>query len=109
MDEVADIASYVNQLNEEEKEWLNSFVEEYVNANFNHGKDRVHPVEYVEIERKNGTKYMADKHKKQCEDKNNARNRCIYTKAKTTGNLESYGDSKELEDFFTEKKKKNNT
>jgi hypothetical protein len=104
MEEISDIASYVNQLSEDEKEWLNSFVEEYVNANFNHGKERVHPVEYVEFERKNGTKYKADKHKKACEDRNNARNRCIYTKSKTTGNLQSYDDLKDLETELLKKK-----
>lgn len=104
MEEIADIASYVDQLNEQEKEWLNSFVEEYVNANFNHGNDRVHPVELAEFERKNGTKYLADKHKKHCEDRNNARNRCIYTKASTTGNLQSYDDIKDIEGELLKKK-----
>ena len=97
MEEIADMASYAHKLDPKDKEWLNNFVEEYVNANFKHSGDRVHPIEYVEIERKNGTKYTVDKHKKACEDKNNARNRCIYTKASTSGNLTSYEDIKELE------------
>ena len=97
MEEIADIASYADQLCDKDKLWLNNFVEEYVNANFKHSGDRIHPIEYVEIERKNGTKYTADKHKKACEDKNNARNRCIYTKASTTGNLTTYDDIKELD------------
>ena len=105
MDEISDLASYVDQLNESEKEWLNTFAEEYVNANFNHGKERIHPVEYKEFERKNGSKYKADKYKKACEDNNNSRNRCVYTKASTTGNLQAYEDLSDLENVLKKNKK----
>jgi len=62
-----DIASYANKLNDEEKAWLNKFVGEYINAG---AKGDV-------------TKNMMDtvEWKKACFDKNNDRNRDIYSRA----------------------------
>lgn len=62
---------YLNKLNDKEKAWLNSFNEEYVNANFTHDGKK--------IQRRKS-------HKKDSYDRNNARNRDILTKAKASGN-----------------------
>lgn len=94
-EELTDILSYFDQLNDEEKEWMNRFTEEYVHANFNHTGERLHPVEYVEYERLNGDVYTADKYVKASNDKNNARNRCLYNKCKMGNNLKSFDNVKE--------------
>lgn len=69
----------IRELTHSEKDWLNRFNEEFVNANFNH----------------KGKKIDATKaSKKKSYDKNNARNRCIYTKAKASGTLNYIEDLK---------------
>lgn len=69
----------IRELTHSEKDWLNRFNEEFVNANFNH----------------KGKKIDATKaSKKRSYDKNNARNRCIYTKAKASGTLNYIEDLK---------------
>lgn len=70
-EEIMDILTYANDLPEKEKKWMNSFVEEYVNANFNHSGKKLHTTKAL---------------KKACYDKNNSRNRDILTSAKVTGN-----------------------
>lgn len=55
------------------KEWLNRFVEEEVHADFQHGGQILN---------------RSKKDKKRVYNKNNARNRCIYTKEKAQGKLE---------------------
>lgn len=65
---------YIDKLSESEKDWLNSFNEEYVNANFKHGGKILH-----------NTKML----KKTCFDANNARNRDVYNRAKSSGKLDS--------------------
>lgn len=70
---------YINKLSEREKKWLNKFTQEYVNAGKLNKKDR--PL--------HKTKEL----KKDCYDRNNARNRCQYTRQKASiGNkyLEEY-------------------
>lgn len=64
-EEIEDVKSYFHKLSDEEKEWMNSFMEEEVCANFNHKGPKI-----------NKTK----KEKKRIYDKNNARNRCIQTR-----------------------------
>lgn len=68
-DEIEDVASYAHTLNEKDREWLNSFIEEEVCANFNHKgpklNDQNDPATRSRIY-----------------DRNNARNRCIYTREK---------------------------
>lgn len=73
---------YLDKLSDKEKEWLNTFSEEYNNANFNHGKKVLHKTKLL---------------KKDCYSKNNARNRCILTKAKAMGNSVYLEDLKEQE------------
>lgn len=63
---------YIHKLNDEEKEWLNRFNEEYNNANFNHRGNVLH--DNPEL-------------KKSCYDRNNSRNRDILAKAKASGSL----------------------
>lgn len=63
---------YIHKLSNEEKEWLNRFTEEYINAEFRHSGEKLHNTAEL---------------KKSCYDKNNARNRCIYTKAKASNQL----------------------
>jgi len=73
---------YLNDLNHKEKEWLNKFTKEYVNAEIDNRKPR-----------KNLHKTKALK--KDCYDRNNARNRCIYTRSKASWNLKFFEDMSE--------------
>lgn len=70
-EEIMDILSYANSLSEKDKEWLNAFVEEYVNANMRHKGKKLHKTKAA---------------RKVCWDKNNARNACVYSRAKSSGN-----------------------
>lgn len=72
---------YLDKLNDEEKQWLNKFNEEFINASFE--KDN----------RKN--LHKTPELKKDCYDKNNARNRCILTKAKASGKHIHFSELKE--------------
>lgn len=73
---------YVKQLSPKEKEWLNKFTKEYVNAEIN-----------TKQPRKNLHRNKALK--KDCYDRNNARNRCIYTRSKASWNLKFFEDISE--------------
>jgi hypothetical protein len=64
---------YLDKLNQDEMQWLQDFTEEYVHANFNHPGRRIHK----------GRKHA--QYKKDCYDRNNARNRCIWSRAKAAG------------------------
>lgn len=78
---------YVDQLSDEEKEWLNKFTEEYVNAN---------------LDSKNSKKnlHKSKKLKKDCYDRNNSRNRDILTRAKAQGkDIDFHGLEHELSSF----------
>ncbi len=57
---------YVDKLSPEEKKWLNKFTEEYVNAS-------------VDPKKLKKNLHNTEKLKKDCYDRNNARNRCILT------------------------------
>ena len=65
---------YVSKLNDSEKDWLNRFNEEFALANFNHSGKKLD---------------KSKKAKKAAYDSNNARNRCLYNKAKSTGLLDN--------------------
>lgn len=75
-------AKYLNDLkdNPEAAEWLNKFNTEFVNASFNRHKNHLH---------------RTKKEKRECYSMNNARNRCIYTREKAQGKLDSVEDIKE--------------
>ncbi len=78
---------YIDKLSDKEKEWLNTFSEEFNNANFNHGKKILHK-----------SKLM----KKDCYSKNNARNRDILTRQKAMGQHIYIEELKETEDSLKE-------
>lgn len=63
---------YLHKLTDVEKTWLAKFTEEYVNANIPKDKPRLHKTKKL---------------KKDCYDRNNSRNRDIYTKSKAGGKL----------------------
>ena len=77
---------YLDKLSEKDKAWLNSFTEEYVNANFNHDGKRIHPKKYkTKKVQRTGKKKKIDLFKNESERRNNARNRCVLTKAGASG------------------------
>lgn len=63
---------YVNKLSDEEKAWLNAFLEETVITNFQHKGQKF---------------YTSKKSKSEHYGSNNARNRCMFTKAKAMNML----------------------
>jgi hypothetical protein len=70
---------YVNKLTDKEKAWLNKFTQEYVNAG--------------NLTKENKPLHKSKELRKDCYDRNNARNRCQYTRQKASiGNkyLEEY-------------------
>lgn len=73
-EEIEDLASYKDQLNDEEKAWLNAYANEEICANFNHRgpklNDQSDPVVRSRIY-----------------NRNNERNRCIMTREKSQGAL----------------------
>jgi hypothetical protein len=81
---------YIKKLSPEEKEWLNKFTKEYVNAEINTKKPR-----------KNLHKTKAAR--KDCYDRNNARNRCIYTRSKASWNLKYLEDINESDKHLIDK------
>lgn len=81
----------MDELSEKEKQWLNKFTEEYVNAN---------------LDSKNLRKnlHKTKKLKKDCYDRNNARNRCILTQVKAQGkDVDLYSLKHEMDDFSEDK------
>jgi len=64
---------YLHLLSEDDKEWLNNFNEEDINANFQHEGKKI---------------YKKKKDRKASYDRNNARNRDILTRAKASGAFE---------------------
>lgn len=63
---------YLDKLNDEEKAWLNAFLEETVITNFQH---------------KGRKFYKSKKAKREFYSSNNARNRCQFTKAKAMNTI----------------------
>lgn len=62
---------YLDQLNDEELSWLNKFTDEWLNASFNHDETDIQSYE---------------KYGKDSNDRNNARNRCLYGALKNKDN-----------------------
>lgn len=85
-EEIEDLASYADSLPEEAKEWLNSFSNEEICANFKHNGPRIN-----DVKDKKATKRIYDK--------NNARNRCIMTREKSQGTLNYL---EELDGYYEE-------
>lgn len=71
---------YFHKLNDSEKEWMNNFLEEYVNARMKHPGKTLHRTKAL---------------KKSCYDRNNSRNRDVYSRGKARGMAVSLGDVKE--------------
>jgi hypothetical protein len=67
---------YLDKLSEQEKAWLNKFTKEYVNAD-------------LDSKKASRNLHRTKELKKDCYDRNNARNRCIWTKCKASGNFVS--------------------
>lgn len=68
---------YLDQLGPKELEWLNAFTSEFINADMNHGGKKLH---------------KSKKLRKDCFDKNNARNRCILTRGQASGTADYFED-----------------
>ena len=70
---------YLNKLSEKEKEWLNKFNEEYVNAS---------------LDRKdfNNNIHNTLELKQSCDKRNNERKECLYTREKASDNLKYIDD-----------------
>lgn len=87
LEDVYDVQEYVHKLNPEEKLFLAKFMDEYNNAKLDYSnlKNNLH-----------NTKEL----KKECTDRNNARNRCIYTREKAEGALTLAGSDRELESIY---------
>jgi hypothetical protein len=82
---------YIAQLSDKEKDWLNRFNEEYINANFTHKGKRIHLIKVKERKRKkDGHVHKIDVYKQQCEHANNARNRDAFAMSKSNNILETY-------------------
>ncbi len=70
---------YLTKLSPEEKEWLNKFTEEYVSASFKKNKKTGR---YV------GNLHKNKQQRKDCYDRNNARNRDMFAISKTMNKLD---------------------
>lgn len=85
---------YLDKLNPKEKEWLAKFTEEYTHANFSHSGTKIH---------------KKKAHKTDSYNRNNARNRDIYTIQKSRHHLGNLDELKfeeekiEIEDKLIEK------
>ena len=69
---IEDVKSYFHKLSPEDKDWMNRYMEEENNANFNHGGPILN---------------KSREEKKRIYNKNNARNRCIMTREKAQDKL----------------------
>lgn len=70
---------YLDKLSDEEKAWLNKFTKEYVNAD-------------LDTKKKGKNLHRTKELRKDCYDRNNARNRCVWTKCKASGNFASINE-----------------
>lgn len=70
---------YINKLSVKEREWLNKFNEEYVNASLDRENfdNNIHNT--LEL-------------KQSCDKRNNDRKECLYTREKASDNLKYLGD-----------------
>lgn len=73
---------YIDKLSDEEKAFMNKFMGEYANA-------------ALDTENLENNLHNTKELKKDCQDRNNARNRCILTKANATGIIDNIDELKE--------------
>ena len=85
-EEIEDLASYKDQLNDEEKAWLNAFSQEEICANFDHNGPKLNDQNDAAV-------------RSRIYGRNNQRNRCIQTRELAQGTL-NY-----LEDIDIDKEK----
>lgn len=76
---------YLHELSPEEKQWLSNVMEEWMSGNFNHEGEIFHKTK---------------EERKTCYDRNNARNRCMLSKAKATGMVQ-YEVPENLQQMWT--------
>ena len=81
---------YLDKLSPEELQWLNSFSEEYTNANFNHKGKRIHKKIIVKSKKRKNKK--VDKFKNKSETANNKRNVDIYTRQRAAHCLDYFSE-----------------
>jgi hypothetical protein len=92
---------YLNKLSESEKAWLNQFQEEYVIANFGKKDDP---------EAKKKLLDKSDKHRKDCYNANNRRNRDVLINARVRGLTNRVESDAHLQHFIdTDKTNYNHT
>lgn len=84
MDDVQDIQEYLHLLSPEEKLFMAKFMNEYNNAK-------------LDYDNLDNNLLNTKEWKKICTDRNNARNRCIYTMENAKGMLNFAGNDSELE------------
>lgn len=82
---------YLDQLNPEQKDYLNRFLEETVITNFQHKGEQLYD------------------NRKPFYDANNARNRCLYTKAKAMGLLFNASTSEALSSIMDDNEVSSNS
>ena len=111
-EEVEDVASYAHKLNDKEKAWLNQFMREY---NDTHTENAVmHTADEILYD-KDGNIIMTTNRwgmvdensvpmtsRKLAHDRNNSRNRCDYTIAKSMGLLNYIESDEDLERIMQE-------
>lgn len=88
---------YLDKLSDKDKAWLNKFTKEYVNAD-------------LDTKRPGKNLHRNKELRKDCYDRNNARNRCVWTKCKASGNFASIDEvpkkvieNENYEEFIVEK------
>lgn len=81
-DEINDLCEYKDLLSDSEKEWLNSFSKEEICANLSRSKKLLNNASNPKV-------------RSRIYNRNNERNRCIYTKAKSSNVLIYMGKDQE--------------
>lgn len=83
-DDIEDVQSYFNELNDTDKEWMNKFMSEYNNASgvADDDTDALHNTQEL---------------RKACRDRNNNRNACIYSREKAQKKLQFVEKIEEFE------------
>lgn len=92
---------YVHKLSDEEKDYLNKFAGEFINASF-----EKEPPKKKGKRRKLKNLHKTEKLRKSCYDSNNARNRDIISRAKASGQfcyLEDIINNEEDLNFYLQK------
>lgn len=75
-DEISDLESYAHTLSDEDKAWLNAFSQEEICANFNHSGPKLNDSSDPKV-------------RSRIYNRNNERNRCIFSREAAQGALNS--------------------